>query len=158
MNLKAPSRTYRGRTADGQPNPVDIHVGKKIRLRRLLLSLSQEKLGEMAGLTFQQIQKYESGRNRISASRLWDISQLLSVPITYFFSDMDEQVRNQSPRFMGCNNIVEHDEHEITYSSPDPMYEEKAMIIVSAYNSISSRETADVVMKLLMELSTKKFS
>ena len=64
-------KASRGRTPLGEPNPVDIHVGKRIRLRRNLLGWSQEKLGSLLGLTFQQIQKYEKGLNRVSASRLW---------------------------------------------------------------------------------------
>ncbi|MGF1608006.1 MAG: helix-turn-helix domain-containing protein, partial [Kiloniellales bacterium] len=61
----------------GKPNPVDVHVGSRVRLRRTLLGLSQEKLGEAIGLTFQQVQKYERGANRIGASRLFDLSRVL---------------------------------------------------------------------------------
>ncbi|HTV33108.1 MAG TPA: helix-turn-helix transcriptional regulator [Methylocella sp.] len=67
------------------PNPIDRHVGSRVRLRRVALSMSQEKLGEALGLTFQQIQKYEKGTNRVSASRLKEISQVLDVPPSYFF-------------------------------------------------------------------------
>ncbi len=67
------------------PNPVDIQVGARVRMRRMLVGLSQEKLGERVGLTFQQIQKYEKGTNRISASRMQQISEALSVPVSYFF-------------------------------------------------------------------------
>jgi len=67
------------------PNPIDRHVGSRVRMRRAMLSMSQEKLGEALGLTFQQIQKYEKGTNRISASRLQQISQILEVPPSYFF-------------------------------------------------------------------------
>lgn len=70
------------------PNPIDIHVGKRVRLRRTLLGLSQEKLGEGLGLTFQQIQKYERGTNRIGSSRLYHLSQLLNVPVAYFFDEL----------------------------------------------------------------------
>ena len=70
-----------------QPNPIDIHVGSRVRLRRMMLSMSQEKLGESLGITFQQIQKYEKGTNRIGASRLQNIARVLSVPVAFFFED-----------------------------------------------------------------------
>ena len=71
-------------------NPIDVHVGSRIRLRRTLMGMSQERLGEALGLTFQQVQKYERGVNRVGASRLFDISRVLDVPISYFFDDMPE--------------------------------------------------------------------
>lgn len=70
------------------PNPIDVHVGQRLRLRRTLLGLSQEKLGEAVGITFQQLQKYERGANRISASRLFNLSQVLGVQVSYFFEDL----------------------------------------------------------------------
>lgn len=70
-----------------RPNPIDVHVGSRVRLRRMLLGISQEKLGERLGLTFQQVQKYEKGVNRIGASRLFDLSTVLGVPISFFYED-----------------------------------------------------------------------
>lgn len=70
-----------------KPNPIDIHVGSRIRLRRTMLGMSQEKLGESLGITFQQIQKYEKGTNRVGASRLQNISGILNVPVSFFFED-----------------------------------------------------------------------
>ena len=70
-----------------KPNPIDIHVGTRIRLRRNMLGMSQEKLGEHLGITFQQIQKYEKGTNRVGASRLQAISNILEVPVAFFFED-----------------------------------------------------------------------
>lgn len=70
------------------PNPIDVHVGSRVRLRRMLIEMSQEKLGELLGLTFQQVQKYEKGTNRIGASRLYHISQFLGVPVQFFFDDI----------------------------------------------------------------------
>jgi len=78
-----------GRRKGDAPNPIDIHVGSRVRLRRNMLGLSQEKLGEAIGLTFQQVQKYERGANRIGASRLHDLSRVLDVPVSFFFDDMD---------------------------------------------------------------------
>lgn len=69
------------------PNPIDVHVGARVRLRRTMLGLSQEKLGESLGITFQQIQKYEKGSNRIGASRLQSLSHILKTPISFFFED-----------------------------------------------------------------------
>ena len=69
-------------------NPVDVHVGSRVRLRRMLLGMSQEKLGEHLGLTFQQIQKYEKGINRIGASRLFDLSRVLAVPVQFFYEEL----------------------------------------------------------------------
>ncbi len=71
--------------ATKKPNPIDIHVGGRVRLRRMMLGMSQEKLGEQLGITFQQIQKYEKGTNRIGASRLQNISSVLTVPVSFFF-------------------------------------------------------------------------
>lgn len=71
--------------AGKKPNPVDQHVGSRVRLRRMLLGMSQERLGESMGLTFQQVQKYEKGTNRIGASRLQHIAQILKVPVSFFF-------------------------------------------------------------------------
>jgi transcriptional regulator with XRE-family HTH domain len=86
----AQSRTFgrRGRGSPG-PDPVDILVGSRVRLRRNMLGLSQEKLGEALGLTFQQVQKYERGANRISASRLFQLSRILDVPVPFFFDPVD---------------------------------------------------------------------
>src|SRR6201998_3236858 len=78
----------RRRTKADKPNPIDVHVGGRVRLRRTLLGMSQEKLGEAIGLTFQQVQKYERGANRIGASRLFDLSRVLDVPVSFFFDDI----------------------------------------------------------------------
>jgi transcriptional regulator with XRE-family HTH domain len=75
-----------------RPSPIDVHVGARIRLRRTLLGMSQEQLGEALGLTFQQVQKYERGANRVSASRLFDLSRVADVPISFFFDDMPEHL------------------------------------------------------------------
>lgn len=70
-----------------RPNPIDIHVGNRVRLQRMLMGISQEKLGERLGLTFQQVQKYEKGINRIGASRLFELSRVLGVPVQFFYDD-----------------------------------------------------------------------
>ncbi|WP_428485349.1 helix-turn-helix domain-containing protein [Rhodopila sp.] len=77
---------------ESRPSPIDVHVGTRIRLRRTLLGMSQERLGESLGLTFQQVQKYERGVNRVGASRLFDLSRVLDVPISFFFDDMPDSL------------------------------------------------------------------
>jgi transcriptional regulator with XRE-family HTH domain len=81
-----------GTEKESRPSPIDIHVGTRIRLRRTLLGMSQERLGEALGLTFQQVQKYERGVNRVGASRLFDLSRVLDVPISFFFDDMPDSL------------------------------------------------------------------
>jgi transcriptional regulator with XRE-family HTH domain len=79
------------------PNPIDKHVGSRVRMRRMMLAMSQEKLGDALGLTFQQVQKYEKGTNRIGASRLQQISIILQVPVAFFFEgapDMSDGTRS----------------------------------------------------------------
>jgi transcriptional regulator with XRE-family HTH domain len=75
-----------------KPNPIDAHVGTRVRLRRMLLGMSQEKLGEHLGLTFQQVQKYEKGVNRIGASRLFDLSRVLGVPVQFFYDEAPAEI------------------------------------------------------------------
>ncbi len=115
----APAHTL-SRRGEG-PNPIDIHVGARLRLRRTLLGLSQEKLGEAVGITFQQLQKYERGSNRISASRLYNLSQVLGVPVSYFFEEMP------SP------------EHLVAPSSDAPPSE------TEEFESMARRETLELV-------------
>jgi transcriptional regulator with XRE-family HTH domain len=74
--------------SEGRVRPIDVQVGARIRLRRTVLGMSQEQLGEALGLSFQQVQKYETGVNRVRASRLFDLSRVIDVPISYFFDDM----------------------------------------------------------------------
>ncbi|MBV1831111.1 helix-turn-helix transcriptional regulator [Komagataeibacter sp. AV436] len=76
-------------------NPVDVHVGNRIRLRRTLLGMSQERLGNALGLTFQQVQKYERGRNRVGASRLYDLACVLDVPVAFFFDGLPDRGMEQ---------------------------------------------------------------
>jgi transcriptional regulator with XRE-family HTH domain len=84
-----------GRPRIEEPHPVDVLVGQRMRERRLILGLSQERLAEACGVSFQQVQKYERGQNRLSASRLYRVAQILGVPISYFFEDADEAAAGQ---------------------------------------------------------------
>jgi len=83
-----------------QANPIDGQVGNRVRLRRMLIGMSQERLGELLGLTFQQVQKYEKGVNRIGAGRLYEVSRILGVPIDYFYEGVMAN---------GANGVSEHD-------------------------------------------------
>ncbi len=114
------------------PNPVGVHVGARVRQCRTLLGLSQEKLGEAIGLTFQQVQKYERGSNRIGASRLFDLSRVLDTDINYFFEDMLEEVAERSPvRLRGLSEEAKTFEVE-----PNPMAKRETLELVRAYYRI----------------------
>ena len=118
----------------GVPNPIDIHVGARVRLRRSILGMSQEKLGEMLGLTFQQIQKYERGANRIGASRLYDISRVLDVPVQFFFDDMPDIVSEQSPRLRAGLAEAPQSSYD---ADNDPMKKRETLELVRAYYRIT---------------------
>lgn len=141
-------RKSSGRMASkGFPNPIDVHVGHRIRQRRTLLGLSQEKLGDAIGLTFQQVQKYERGANRVSSSRLFDLSRILDVPISFFFEDMTGDTQRKSPAKLMNVSELESVEYE-----PDPMARRETLEFVRAYYRISSklarRRLADLVKTL----------
>lgn len=104
----------RGRTPQGDPNPIDVHVGFRMKLRRTALGWSQEKLAARLGLTFQQVQKYERGQNRISASRMWDVSKTMKVPINFFFDEMDHEDALQSPRMFSTGEAEAFDEMKLS--------------------------------------------
>ena len=110
-----------------------MHVGKRIRLRRTLLGMSQEQLGVELSITFQQVQKYERGANRVSASRLWDISQILDIPITYFFEDMTDDVMKSSPRRISRGGDHSLDDNSIH----NPMARRETLELVPTYHSIA---------------------
>ncbi|CAA7614702.1 helix-turn-helix domain-containing protein [Magnetospirillum sp. UT-4] len=139
-------RASRGRTPSGRPNPIDVHVGGRVRLRRTLLGMSQEKLAEALGLTFQQVQKYERGANRIGASRLFDLSRVLDVSITYFFEDMDEDTVAASPRHMVR---ATQDPPEVVESV---MVRRETLELVRAYYRISDPEVRRRVYQLATAL------
>lgn len=92
MSMSTPIRNYEALEGEERgarrANPIDVHVGSRVRFRRMLLGMSQEKLGEKLGLTFQQVQKYEKGINRIGASRLFDLAQVLGVPVQFFYEEV----------------------------------------------------------------------
>jgi transcriptional regulator with XRE-family HTH domain len=127
MALSRPPRRP-GRRKTDKPNPIDIHVGSRIRLRRNMLGLSQEKLGEAIGLTFQQVQKYERGANRVGASRLHELSRVLDVPVSFFFDDMDPV---RAPAIPGG-----FAEAPAEAFDSDPLRKRETVELVSAYYEI----------------------
>lgn len=112
----------------GTTRPVDAHVGKRLRQRRTLLGLSQESLGRAVDLTFQQIQKYERGTNRIGASRLYQLSNILDVPVSYFFDNMPKEVSQTQGDYA-------KPEAQFTLDS-DPMARRETIELVRAYYKI----------------------
>ncbi len=130
---KSGSKSGHGR-GTGIPSPVDVHVGARLRVRRTLLGMSQTTLGEAIGLTFQQVQKYERGSNRISASRLFALTRLLDVPIQYFFDDMPTAVAASSP-VVGGGKAKKPPSY-----GPDPMARRETLELVRAYYKITDPE------------------
>jgi transcriptional regulator with XRE-family HTH domain len=113
-----------------RPNPIDVHVGSRVRFRRMLLGMSQEKLGEKLGLTFQQVQKYEKGINRIGASRLFDLAQVLGVSVQFFY----EEAPSSDPSPLTPEGLAEKaDEHSIVefLRSRDGLELNKAFVRIS---------------------------
>ena len=122
-------RGRRGRRAG--PHPVDVHVGSRVRMRRTLLGMSQEKLGDALALTFQQVQKYERGANRVGASRLFEISRILDVPVSYFFEEMSPETAALTPHSVATPGADGAEEFE-----PDPLAKRETLELVRAYYRI----------------------
>jgi transcriptional regulator with XRE-family HTH domain len=138
-------RKSSGRMASkGYPNPIDVHVGARIRLRRTLLGMSQGTLAEAIGLTFQQVQKYERGTNRVSSSRLVDMANALDVDVSYFFQEMPADVEKQTPAMlMSVKKLPAMDQEK------DPMARRETLELVRAYYRIPD----PAVRKRLAELT-----
>ena len=130
-NSRAPRARSKGATLKFAPNPVDVHVGSRVRLRRTLLGMSQEKLGQAVSLTFQQIQKYERGANRVGASRLYQLSRILDVPVSYFFEEMPESAAK--PERTGRLVAAEPEEYKT-----DTLTRRETLELVRAYYKIES--------------------
>ena len=130
-------------------NAVDVHVGKRVRLRRTLLGMSQEQLGASLNITFQQVQKYERGANRISASRLWDISQILDVQISYFFDDMTDDTMRSSPRRVSRGENIYLDDDNVR----DPLARRETLELVRTYYSIESSKVRKRISETVKSLA-----
>ena len=130
------ARRKRRTVAEFGPHPVDVHVGGRLRLRRRLLEMSQTNLGNALGVTFQQVQKYERGANRISASRLFQISQVLDAPISYFFDDMP-----------GLRGGVQEP------SAPDLKDKRETLELMRAYYRIRDPKVRDIMRRLIQAMA-----
>jgi transcriptional regulator with XRE-family HTH domain len=134
-----------------KPNPVDVHVGARVRLRRTLLGMSQEKLGDAIGLTFQQVQKYERGANRIGASRLYDLSRVLDVPVSYFFEEFGETIpqsgnSEQSTDGYGANPMMKRETLELVRAYlriSDPQIKRRLFELAKALAAIPGGKAVD---------------
>jgi transcriptional regulator with XRE-family HTH domain len=134
---------------ESRPSPIDVHVGSRIRLRRTLMGMSQERLGESLGLTFQQVQKYERGVNRVGASRLYDLSRVLDVPISFFFDDMPD------PRAGGViAGVAGFAEKPEGYGAPadDPLTKRETLELVRAYYRITDASVRKRVFDLIKSM------
>lgn len=133
------------------PHPVDHYVGRRLRSRRTLLGMSQENLGEAVGVTFQQIQKYERGLNRIGASRLYEFSRVLGVPVAYFFEDFfegtAEQAPNEESKAAGFSESLETYEYE-------KMGNKEVLTLVRSFHEIEDPLVRKRVLSLIKSLAT----
>ena len=124
--------------------PIDGHVGARVRMRRTLLGLNQTKLGEKLGMSFQQVQKYENGANRISASRLFDLTRVLDVSIEHFFEDMPPDVAASSLATKGRGKAKKPPSYE-----PNPMVKRETLELVRAYYKIEDADVRKLVYQLI---------
>ena len=136
----------RGRLADGTPNPIDSHVGKRVHLRRTMMGMSQERLAYELGITFQQVQKYEKGLNRIGASRLWDLAQVLGVGVEFFYENLDENSRDKSPRKISTHQLSDDN---MTYFDIDAWLRKDVVALVKAYTKIKDKNVALNILNLV---------
>lgn len=133
-----------------QPHPVDVHVGKRLRLRRTILGMSQEALGNAVGITFQQVQKYERGTNRMGASRLYEFSKILNVSVSYFYEDyVDGKIDADSVAGMGERDAV-------GFEYEDKMASRETMEMMRAYYKIPSPQLRKRVFELVKTLAEEQ--
>jgi transcriptional regulator with XRE-family HTH domain len=130
-----------------RPRPVDAHVGARVRLRRTMMGMSQEKLGEALRLTFQQVQKYERGTNRISASRLWELTKILDVPITYFYDDMPPEIAATVGKNISVSDM------DLSMYDSDQLTKRETLELVRAYYKIKNPRVRKRVYDLAKALS-----
>ena len=123
------------------PNPIDVHVGKRVRLRRTLLGMSQEKLGKAINLTFQQVQKYERGANRIGSSRLYQLSQVLDIPVSYFFDDLPPEIASTKTPGLADAKVASFE--------GDPLVKRETLELVRAYYRITEPSVRKRVFELV---------
>ncbi len=129
------------------PNSIDEHIGQRMQLRRVMMGLSQKDLANLCGVTFQQIQKYESAGNRISASRLFELSVALETPVSFFFCGLPGFIE-RTPRNGHINRARLRDG-----GSNDPLAKNETLQLINLYWKLSSDEQREVVMKMLRVLN-----
>ena len=134
---------------DGSPNPVDVHVGGRVRLRRLYLGMSLSTLARELGLTFQQIQKYERGLNRISASRLFDLTRALDVPVSFFFDDMPEKLDSSDRR----REVEMRSFKAGAQGLGDPRAQRETLELVKAYYNIEDLKVRRRIYEIMRALA-----
>lgn len=132
----------------GIANPVDIHVGQRIRQRRVLLGMSQETLAETMGMTFQQVQKYERGKNRVSASRLYQLSHILGVQISYFFDNFSTDLSVPNAISEGMS-----DGDQAALVDDEKMQNKETLNLLRVYYSIKDKKTRRDVMNLVKTMA-----
>ena len=135
------------RKTKGTPDAVDVHVGKRLRIRRSLLGLSQEKLSSAIGLTFQQIQKYECGTNRISAGRLYQFSKILAVPVSYFFENVGEQNYHASFGFA--------DQEQENFLHQDITKDKETIELIRTYYAIKNTDIRKDFIKFMKSIAER---
>lgn len=141
-NIKMPTK-HDADVVQSKPDPIDIYVGQRLRLRRMLIGMSQEKLGEAVGLTFQQIQKYERGANRIGASRLYRMAQILSIPVSFFYSEMPSQALTGIPGFAEAGQTPLQDD---PMSIPNDMLRRRETLeLVRAYYKTDPKQRRKIL-------------
>ena len=136
-------------------NPIDVHIGSRIKLRRNILHLTQQNLADLLGLTFQQVQKYEKGLNRVGAGRLWDISRVLDVSMDFFFEDMNDGLADFNNGDKVISNNIKRRYLSENRRSPgdDPMSKKETLELVRAYYKIPNRKVAKELFNLMVMLS-----
>jgi transcriptional regulator with XRE-family HTH domain len=134
------------------PDPIDIHVGSRLRLRRNLLGMSQEQLSNVCGLTFQQIQKYERGTNRMGASRLFQFAKLLDVPISYFFDDVrgERAALHPSAGFSDKEQAQLDDAQNV---DREILHRRETLELIRAYYRITDPKTRRKVYELIKSMA-----
>ena len=137
---------------ESRPSPIDVHVGSRIRLRRTLLGMSQERLGEALGLTFQQVQKYERGVNRVGASRLFDLSRVLDVPISFFFDDMPDTLAAAYGAQTGRSRLGFSEGQDGFGGTDDTLNRRETLELVRAYYRISEPSVRKRVFELIKSM------
>ena len=152
MSTLIEKKAAKSYTCSDNPDPVDVHVGMRLRMQRNLIGLSQEQLGQSLGLTFQQIQKYERGRNRMGSSRLFQIANTLSVPVAYFFEGLPSVMRQRTQLPVADqsqaqpDNMAQQDDYDI-------LRRRETLELVRAYYRIQDIKQRRKIYELVRSMS-----